>query len=216
MRAVLKPWLVKGTAAAGVGSFALLFVLSPFGAYLQSTLALHLILEPFLYASAGFLFGYAVDSLMWVASKLSKGLSEAYGKFLENNSAFNRYGIVSFCFAAFLVGFWYYPDNFDATIMYPILQVPSHLSIIGAGALIYLSSILLTKRTKQFLPVVFGKGLGLLGAFMLVSPVPFYTAYPATEQLETGVTLILIMLALDMVLMPLLLYRYFGKDAKLR
>lgn len=212
MRAVLRPWLIKGIIGLGVGLSSLLFALSPLGEYLESTLMLHMILQHFLYIAAGFLLVYGVGSLIWVGSRLSKNVSTVYSRFLGANSVFRRYGIVTFVVAGVIVGDWYLPNNFDPAVVYGNVQVEMHLSLLVAGGLIYFGSRLLTKRMQQFAPVIVGKAMGLFGALMLVTPNSIYSVYPAAEQAEAGVALVVIMLAVDMTLMPIVLYNYFGKD----
>ena len=214
VRAVLRPWLIKGILALGVGLSALLFSLSPLGEYLESTLMLHMILQHFLYIAAGFLLVYGVGSLTLAGSRLSKNVSTVYSQFLSANSIFRKYGIATFVLAGLIVGDWYLPNNFDAAVLYGNVHVEMHLSLLVAGGLIYFGSTLLTKRMQQFAPVIVGKAMGLFGALMLVTPNTIYSVYPAPEQAEAGVTLVLTMLALDMTLMPIVLYNYFGKDAQ--
>jgi len=212
VRAVLRPWLIKSIVAVSVALSALLSVLSPFGEYLESTLTLHMILQHFLYIAAGFLLVYGGGSLIWVGSRLSKNVSRVYSRFLRLDSVFNRYGILAFVAASLVLGYWYLPSNFDAAVLHVNVHVEMHLSLLGAGGLIYLGSKILTKRMQQFAPVIVGKALGLFGTLMLATPTSIYQAYPIAEQAEAGVALIIIMLIVDLTLMPILLYNYFGKD----
>jgi cytochrome c oxidase assembly factor CtaG len=212
IRAVLRPWLIKSIVAVSVGFSALLSVLSPLGTYLESTLTLHMLLQHFLYIAAGFLLVYGVNLLVWVGSTLSNKVSSIYSNLLRVNSMFSRYGIVILFVASLVVGYWYLPNNFDAAFLQGNAHVEMHLSLLGAGGLIYLGSRVLTKRVKQFAPVVVGKAMGLFGALMLVTPNSIYSVYPVAEQTQAGVTLVVIMLVVDLTLMPIFLYNYFGKN----
>lgn len=216
MRAVLRPWLIKSIVAVSVGFSALLSVVSPLDEYLESTLTLHMILQHFLYIAAGFLLVYGGDLLIWVGSRVSKNVSRVYARFLRVNSIFSRYGIATLVVASSIAGYWYLPSNFDAAVLHANLHFEMHMSLLLAGGLIYVGSKLLTKRTQQFAPVIIGKAMGLFGALMLVTPVSIYAVYPAAEQTEAGVALVVIMLVVDLTLMPILLYGYFGRDVHVR
>ena len=211
MRAVLKPWLIKSVAAVCVGFVALLSVVSPLGAFLESTLTLHMILQHFLYIAGGFLLVYGADVLTWVGSRLSKNISGVYSMFLKANSILGMYGTATLIAASSIIAYWYLPSNFDAGLLKASVHFEMHLSLVVAGGLIYVGSKFLTRRANLFAPVIVAKAMGLFGALMLVTPTAIYSVYPLTEQTETGVVSVIIMLVVDLTLMPILLYNYFGR-----
>ena len=70
---------------------------------------------------------------------------------------------------------------------------------------------MLTKRARQIAPIIAGKAMGLFGAILLLTPTYIYSVYPVSEQAEAGVVMEVLMLVLDLTVLPIWLYNYFGK-----
>lgn len=210
---VLMPWLFKGIIAIGLGSVAVFSMLTPLIEYLESTLALHMVAQHVLFMVAGFLIAYGLDSLVLVASRLSRKVSGAYSFLLKANSILNKWGLMTFIVAALLIAYWYLPANFNAAVLSESVHIEMHFTIFAAGGLVFVGSKLLTKRAQRIAPIIAGKAVGLYGAIMLLTPAYLYPAYPVSEQVETGVVMVVLMVVLDMTLMPIWLYNYFGKGA---
>jgi hypothetical protein len=92
------------------------------------------------------------------------------------------------------------------------IHVQMHISLFCAGGLIFVWSKFLGKRMKLIAPIVVGKVMGLYGAFLLLTPLTIYAAYPVYEQAEAGTVMLFLMLGLDVTIVPIWLYGYFGKN----
>jgi cytochrome c oxidase assembly factor CtaG len=210
---VLKPLIRKGLAAILVGSTLLLLMFGSLGELLDATLTAHMVVQHFFFMAAGFMLGWGFDSLTLVGSRLSKRkVFRTYASMQRLSSEINRRGVLTFAGAALLIVYWDLPSNFNAAVMNESVHMEMHVGLFIAGVLIFLGSKLLTKRMQQIAPIVAGKAMGLCGTFLLLTPLNLYTTYPAYEQSETGVLLLLIMLAMDFTIMPIWLYNYFGKN----
>jgi hypothetical protein len=123
---------------------------------------------------------------------------------------------LAFGSAAFLIGYWYLPAQFNAAAANVGSDTEMHLALLLAGGLIFVGGCFLSRRMKLIALVVVGKGLGLYGMFLLLTPGRVYSIYPATEQVYAGAALLFVMLILDFTIMPLWLYNYFGKPSARR
>lgn len=211
LRAVLMPWVLSGVIAICIAFTMLLSMLTPLSTYLESTLTLHMIAGHFIYLAAGFLLMYGLHSLTFVASRFHTTIEEIYQQLLKANFIFNRWGAAIFIMASLLTAYWYLPANFDAAVANGTAHYEMHIALVLAGALVYIGSRGLTKDARRIAPIIAGKAMGLYGVIMLLTPMYIYTAYPATEQVEAGVVLVVLMLVLDLTVLPIWLYNYFGK-----
>jgi len=205
------PWLVRGVIAISIASAIILSMLTPLGDYLMSNLTLHMVVQHFLYMAAGFLITYGLDSMLFVASRFHDKVAEVYRLLLKANSVFNKWGIVTFVAGAFLTAYWYLPANFDAAVLDGMAHFEMYITLLLAGSLVYGGSRALTKKARQIAPIIVGKAMGLFGAILLLTPAYIYSVYPAYEQAEAGVAMEVLMLALDLTVLPIWLYNYFGK-----
>lgn len=57
-----------------------------------------------------------------------------------------------------------------------------------------------------------GKAMGIFGAFLMFTTLHVYPVYPAPEQAETGLIMVVMMLVMDLIIVPYWLYKYFGKQ----
>jgi len=57
-----------------------------------------------------------------------------------------------------------------------------------------------------------GKAMGIFGAFLLFTTAYVYPVYPAAQQMETGLVMVVMMLLMDLTIVPYWLYKYFGKQ----
>jgi len=205
------PWLVRSVIAVGIASVIILSMLTPLSAYLESNLTLHMVAQHFLYIAAGFLIAYGLDSMLFVASRFHDKVAEVYRRLLKANSVFNKWGLVTFVVASLLTAYWYLPANFDAAVLGGIVHFEMHITLLLAGSLVYGGSRVLTKRARQIAPIIVGKAMGLFGAILLLTPTYIYSVYPVSEQAEAGVVMEVLMLVLDLTVLPIWLYNYFGK-----
>ncbi len=176
-----------------------------------SRLILHMVSEHFVFIAAGCLFAYGIDSLTLVASRLSKKVLEGYNFYLKINFILNKRGITTFAAAAFLTAYWYLPANFDAALLSESVHIEMHFTFLLVGGLVYAGSKMLTKSMKQIAPVIISKAMGLSGTFLLLTPAYLYSVYPSSEQAEAGVVMLVMMLLMDVSILPVWLYNYFGK-----
>ncbi len=208
---VLMPWISRGIIAIAVASITILSTVIPLESYLESTLILHMVAEHFLFMTAGFLLAYGCDSLILVGSRLSKNLQVSYKLFLKITLAMNKWSIVTFVAAALLTAYWYLPANFDAAFLSSDVHVEMHFTFLLVGGLVYAGSKMLTKNMKRIAPLIVSKAMGLYGSFLLLTSLYVYSVYPASEQAEAGVVMLIMMLLMDLTIMPAWLYNYFGR-----
>jgi cytochrome c oxidase assembly factor CtaG len=207
---VLKPWLLRSVFAISTASVIIFSVITPLGAYLETTLTLN-IAHSYLYAAAGFLVSYGLESLAFVASVFQKRVAEVYRHLLTMNSVLNKWGIAAFVTASLLTAYWYLPANLGAAVRSMTVHFEMHVTLFIVGGLVFVGSRGLTKRARQLAPIILGKAMGLYGGILLLTPSVIYSVYPAPQQSETGVIMEVLMLVLDLTVLPIWLYKYFGK-----
>jgi hypothetical protein len=210
LRAVLMPWLLRGVLAFSTASAIIFSMITPLGAYLESTLTLNMA-HGFLCITAGFLISYSADSLIFVASAFHSKVAEMHRHLLAANSVFNKWGIAAFFTASLLTAYWYLPANFDAAVLSVLVHFEMDVTLFVVGVLVFVGSKGLTKRARQLAPIVVGKAMGLYGAILLLTPTYIYSVYPAPQQAEAGVVMEVLMLVLDLTVLPIWLYNYFGR-----
>jgi cytochrome c oxidase assembly factor CtaG len=206
------PWLLRGVLAIGTAFVIIFSMITPLGAYLESALTLNMV-HGFLYIAAGFLISYGVDSLIFVGSAFHRKVAEMYRHFLTANSLLNKWGIAAFVTASLLTAYWYLPANFDTAVLSVMVHFEMHVTLFVVGGLVFVGSRGLTKRVRQLAPIVLGKAMGLYGAILLLTPTSIYSVYPAPQQAEAGVVMEVLMLVLDLTVLPIWLYNYFGKGS---
>ena len=211
LRAVLMPWLRGGIITILIACTMILSMLTPLSTYLESTLILHMVAEHFIYLGAGFLLAYGLHSLLFVASRFHKTIEELYRELLKVNSVFNRWGVVTFLLASLLIAYWYLPVSFDTAVVNGLPHYEMHVTLLVAGSLVYGGSRGLTKGARQLAPIIAAKAMGLYGAILLLTPQYIYSVYPATQQAEAGVGMEVLMVVLDLTVLPIWLYSYFGR-----
>jgi len=187
-------------------------MITPLGAYLESTLTLNMA-HGFLYIAAGFLISYGLDSLIFVASAFHRKVAEMYRYLLTANSVLNKWGVAAFVAASVLTAYWYLPTNFDAAVLGVVVHSEMLVTLFVVGCLVFVGSRGLTKRARQLAPIVAGKAMGLYGAILLLTPTYVYSVYPAPQQAEAGVVMEVLMLVLDLTVLPIWLYNYFGRSS---
>ena len=170
-----------------------------------------MILQHFIFLLSGFVCAYGAAYIMLVASKFSRVISRVWYVARAVNSL-NKRGIVTFSLSAFMIAYWNIPTIFNEAVLAESVHLEMHLSLLIAGALIFIGSSSLTRRMKQISPVVAGKALGLYGLFLTLTSLNLYSAYPFAEQAYAGVALITVMLLVDFIIVPLWLYNFFGRS----
>jgi hypothetical protein len=196
------------------GGFVIfLSMLTELGQLLQQNLTTHMIVHDSLLLAAGFLFAYAANSLMELASHLSDWLWRVRHLFYRKCLVGRRLNILTFGAAGSLISYWYIPAHFNAAILNFDSAIEMRLTLVLAGGLIFLGAGVLSRRQKLIALVVVGKMLGLYGMFLLLLPSGVYSIYPGYEQVYAGASLLFLMLILDFTIMPLWLYNYFGKSS---
>jgi cytochrome c oxidase assembly factor CtaG len=186
-------------------------MVTPLGGYLQSTLTLRMLAQNFLYIAAGFLVAYGLGLMLFVASRFHRQAAEAYRHFLRANSNLNKWGVTAFISSSLLMVYWYLPTNFDAAVLSARVNFEMCLTLLVVGGLVFVGSRGLTKRARQLAPIIAGKAMGLYGAILLLTPTYIYSVYPLPQQGEAGVGMEVLMLLLDLTVLPIWLYHYFGK-----
>lgn len=205
------PWLLRGVFAIAIASTIILSMVTRLGGFLESTLTLHILAQNFLYIAAGFLIAYGLDSLLFVHSRFHGQVAEIYRHFLRANSRLNKWGVTAFIAASLLTVYWLLPTNFDAAVLSARVHFEMSVTLLVVGSLVFAGSRGLTKRARQLAPIIAWKAMGLCGAILLLTPTYIYSVYPASQQAEAGVGMEVLMLVLDLTVLPIWLYNYFGK-----
>jgi hypothetical protein len=130
------PWLLRGVFAISTASVIIFSMITPLGAYLESTLTLNMA-HGFLYIAAGFLISYGVDSLIFVGSAFHRKVAEMYRHLLTANSVLNKWGIAAFVTASLLTVYWYLPANFDAAVLSVMVHFEMHVTLLVVGGLVF-------------------------------------------------------------------------------
>jgi cytochrome c oxidase assembly factor CtaG len=167
--------------------------------------------QTFLYILSGFLIAYGVGLMFFVASRFQGQAAGAYRHFLTANSTVNRWGVIAFIVSSLLIAYWYLPTNFDAAVRSASVSFEMCLTLLVVGFLLFVGSRGLTKRARQLAPVIAGKAVGLYGGILLLTPTYVYSVYPLSQQGEAGVGMEVMMLLVDLTVLPIWLYHYFGK-----
>lgn len=195
-----------------LGVLFVLSMLTPFGESLDSTLTLHMIVQHFFYLAGGFLLASGADLLVLGASRFSRSLTSIYSTLMRVNVSVNRRGLVTFVIAGLLAAYWHIPANFDAAVLNNSIHVMMHFTFTIVGGLIFIGAGLLTGRMRYVLLLVPGKAMGIFGAFLMFTALYVYPVYPAPEQAEAGLTMVIMMLVMDLTILPYWLYKYFGNQ----
>lgn len=211
MNHVLIPRLRWASLATVAAMIMLLSTLSPLAKLLDETLTMHMIAQHLLFMAVGFLFAYAVYSLIEVAPQFSRKASAARDFVNRVNLSANMVSVLMFAAAASLIALWCLPGQFDAAVLNVNVLVEMHVTFLSVGGLIFVGSRFLSRRVKLIAFLIVGKAMGLYGMFLLLTPFDVYAVYPIYEQTYTGVVFLMLMLVLDFTVMPLWLYNYFGK-----
>jgi cytochrome c oxidase assembly factor CtaG len=200
----------RGLFRVLLGIFLILFMLTPFGESLDSTLTLHMVVQHAFYLAGGFLIASGADLLVLGGSKFSKSVTSAYAKLMKFNVGLNPRGVTTFILAALLTAYWHVPAIFDAAVLNDNIHIMMHFTFTIVGGLLFIGSGLLTGRMRHVLLLVPGKAMGIFGAFLLFTTAYVYPVYPVPEQAEAGLVMVVMMLVMDLTIVPYWLYRYFG------
>jgi cytochrome c oxidase assembly factor CtaG len=200
----------KGLFRAVLGVLCIASMLTPFGESLDSTLTLHMVVQHFFYMAGGFLLASASDLIVLGSSKFSRSLTRVYSTFMKVNASVNRRGLITFLLAGLLTAYWHIPANFDAAVLNDNVHILMHATFTIVGALMFIGAGLLTGRMRHVLLLVPGKAMGVFGAFLLFTSLYVYPVYPAPDQTEAGLIMVVMMLLMDVVIVPYWLFKYFG------
>ncbi len=149
--------------------------------------------------------------MVLAGSAVSSTVSREYAALLRINAAYNKKGLLTFLIAGVLVAFWHLPANFDAAVLNEGIHIQMHMTFLLVGSLIYAGSKLLTWRVRTFLVLIPSKAMGIFGAYLMFTTGYVYAVYPAWQQTECGLAMVVMMLGMDLTLVPYWLYKYFQK-----
>ena len=193
----LKRLITKGLLAVASGFALILILLSPIGELLESTLALHMVVDHNLFMICGILLTYGFDTLLLADSKVSSAAAGCYRTLLSVNARYNKRGLLGVGVAAALAIYWHLPGNFDAAVLNESIHLQMHLSFVLVGSLLFLGYKLLTRKMRGWLIVGVCKPMEIFGAYLLVTPTILYTVYPAADQAIAGAAMVFMCLAVD-------------------
>jgi cytochrome c oxidase assembly factor CtaG len=185
-------------------------MLTPFGEFLDSTLALHMVVQHVFYLAGGFMLASGADLLVLGWSKFSETVTSAYTAVMRANVHFNRCGLLAFVLAAAATAYWHIPANFDTAVLNENVHILILFTIVGG--LSFIGSGLLTGRMRHILLLVPGKAMVLFGVFLLFTSAYVYPVCPSPEQAEAWLVMVGMMLVIDLTIAPYWLYKYFGSE----
>ena len=213
--------MVRGMALLFLSSILILAMLTPLEPidllYYELTAALNIAPEVLLMVSdillllAGFLIAASLRIFFSAGRLVSKKMMDASTFLGSTNRALNWRGLPSLVVAAAIIAFWHVPSILDAALLQYELHWVMHVSIFFAGVLIYVGFTRLTLGMRLLTYLLGCKGMLILGAYMLVSPIAIYGSYPYPEQLEAGAAMVAMCLASDATIIPLWVRRYFSQ-----
>lgn len=88
-----------------------------------------------------------------------------------------------------------------------------HVALIVTGSLFFVGFKLLTSNMRLLTYILGCKAMAIFGAYLLVSPIVIYGAFPYPEQAQAGAAMVAMCVASDATIIPLWLKRFFGKKA---
>lgn len=189
-------------------------MLTSFGDYLDTTLTLHMIVQHVFYFAAGFVLTSGADMLILAGSASSAKVSSTYTGLLRINAAYNKRGLLTFLASGILIAYWHLPANFDAAVLNETVHMTMHATFLLVGSLVYVGSKLFTWRVRTFLLLIPSKAMGVFGAYLMFTNSYVYAVYPALQQAECGLAMVVMMLGMDLTLVPYWLYKYFQPTTK--
>jgi cytochrome c oxidase assembly factor CtaG len=161
--------------------------------------------------TAGFLIAASFRALLSVGRLMSTRLMRLSSGLASFNKTANWKGLPALTVAAFVLVFWHVPYVLDVALLSFDLHWIMHVSVFFGGMLIYVGFTRLTLGWRLLAYLLGCKGMLILGAYLLVSPVAVYGTYPYPEQLEAGAAMVGMCLASDVTIIPLWARRYFNK-----
>jgi len=175
------------------------------------SLLFHMMPEHFLFATAGFLLPSGLEDLArLVMSSRRQSLRHttkvAYSAFLRYNAALNPAGVPGLLISALILTYWHIPEFFDAATLDPDLHAQMHIQYTVLGTLIFMSLKKISKGKTAILGVALGKVMGVGGVYLAVSQTPVYTAYPLSQNLETGFVMLILMAVHDVAAVAYLVH----------
>jgi hypothetical protein len=173
-----------------------------------------MIIEHPIFVLNGILFAYAAHSI--ALSGISVKLTIVYDSVLRKLFVVNRFGIFSFLVAGLITCYWSLPSGVAEVISGNMTQLMMHLTFYWVGFLVFAGSMCVSRHVQMMLLIILGKIMGLFGAFLILSSIYLYDAYPAVQQTETGVILTTIMVVIDITILPCWLFRYFSNVDRIR
>jgi cytochrome c oxidase assembly factor CtaG len=121
---------------------------------------------------------------------------------------------LTFLSASILVAYWHLPANFDAAYLNEGIHITMQMTFLLVGSLIFVGSKLFTWRVRTFLLLIPSKAMGIFGAYLMFTTSYVYPVYPALQQTECGLAMVVMMLGMDLTLVPYWLYKYFQGTPK--
>lgn len=170
-----------------------------------------LMVSDILLLTAGFLIAASFRVLLSVGRLMSSRLMLASERLASVNRTLNWKGLPALITAGVVLVFWHIPSVLDVALLSFDLHWVMHVSIFFAGVLVYVGFTRLTLGWRLLAYLLGCKGMLILGAYLLVSPVAVYGNYPYPEQLEAGAAMVGMCLASDVTIIPLWARRYFSQ-----
>lgn len=162
---------------------------------------------------AGFLLAYSFHTFLSVWALKSDFFRSLCSQLGSLNMLLNRGGGPALVAASLLIVFWHMPSVLDVAFLQFRLHVIMNMSLVLAGFLIFVGAIHFTETMRKIVAFLAHMAMGIFGVFLLVTSGynRFYAIYPLYQQAQLGLLMVIMMFALDGLLLPYWLYRYFSK-----
>jgi cytochrome c oxidase assembly factor CtaG len=213
-REVVLPLCRRGLVEVAFGVGVIIFLTLPqLDETFDSNLVLHLAVQHMFLIVGGFVVAQGLDRLVLVVSVFKESVARAYTELLRLNVRFNKRGVLAFAVGGLVIAYSHLPSSFNAALTSELVHAEMHVTLIVAGSLFFVGFKLLTPNMRLLTYILGCKAMAIFGAYLLVSPIVIYGAFPYPEQAQAGAAMVAMCVASDATIIPLWLRRFFSKKA---
>jgi len=185
--------------------------------YEYSSLPYHMIIEHIIYCSIGFLIISGLEDIIqnyltYKQTKKSSKIRILYKNILILNNKINPYGILGIITIITILIYWHIPTQFNSAITDNIKHIQMHSSFIVLGAAFYTMSKKLSRIQIVVFIIAIGKIAGITGFYFTWVDEAIYAYYPLNQHGQTGTIMIIMMMMIDILSIPYIIYSYFKKS----
>jgi len=145
---ILMPRFRWALVAWAVGFVVLLSEVTALGDMLEQNLVTRMIAQDVLLLVSGFLLAYGTTFLMQLTSHLSDRLWRIRNRLRTVRLSTHALSISAFGSATAIIGYWYLPTEFNATVTNFILNSEMRIAFLFAGVLIFVGASFLSRSSS--------------------------------------------------------------------